>query len=93
MELRFAGERRLLALVAQDLAEDSFVGPEVEIAVLDRGSTGTNLHYDNWGELVVTLVTGVATNALYDAIRLAVDRWRDHGEIQESDSGHSSRDD
>ncbi|MFH7339130.1 hypothetical protein [Streptomyces sp. KHY 26] len=42
-----------------------------------------SLRHANWAEISVSVASGLATNAVYDALKVLVERARDRGPVEE----------
>ncbi|WP_143118303.1 hypothetical protein [Actinomadura madurae] len=93
--LLLRGEKANLQVLAEEIAADPALAEycTAEINEIRGGSTGS-FRYGHWAEITISIVTGLATNGLYDALRHRVARARDRGEVIEveetSDDSNSS---
>lgn len=78
------GEEQNVRLLAKEIASHpelaAIYGTRVTTA---DDATGDSLGYGPVVELVISLTTGVATNAAYDLLRSLISRARDRGELTE----------
>jgi len=80
------GESANLRILAEEISDDPQFS-DCTVAVNEIAHTENSLGHGQLVEIVISVGAGIATNAIYDAIRCAVDRARDRGRIEEADSG------
>jgi len=88
------GEEQNVRLLAKEIAGH----PELAAVYGTRITTADDASGDSLGygpvvELVISLTTGVATNATYDLLRNLISRARDRGELTEQQSSTPQQDD
>jgi hypothetical protein len=83
-ELVLRGEESNARLLAEEIANRTELAGvfSVRVVVIDE-ATDDSFGYGPIAELVVSLTTGVATNAAYDLLRGLISRARDRGELTE----------
>jgi hypothetical protein len=81
-ELVLRGEEPNVLLLAKEIASHPELADvcRVRIATIDE-ATDDSFGYGPVAEIIITLSSGVATNAAYDLLRRLISRARDRGDL------------
>lgn len=87
------GETANLMVLAEDLAQDPDLQGSVTIAItaMDRNAS-RDLQYGPLAQIVISLLTGVGSAAMWEAIKAHVARAQARGRIQERGESASADD-
>jgi hypothetical protein len=85
-QLKYTGSVANVQLLSEELRQDSEVAEYCTIAVLEQERNKDSLHNAELAQVVISIISGVATKFTIDAIQAAVDRARDRGPITADES-------
>ncbi|MEV6352209.1 hypothetical protein [Streptomyces hydrogenans] len=89
IKMMYRGGAANLQLLAEEIQETPELRQHCTVEVTHRESQSDSLHHGQLADIAISVAAGVATNALYDAIRALIDRARDRGSVESVDStGH-----
>lgn len=82
--IEYRGESANLKVLAREIEADPRLAGVCSLTLtplrLDRRDS---LRHANWAEISVSVASGLATNAVYDALKILVERARDRGPVDE----------
>ncbi|MEV4432713.1 hypothetical protein [Streptomyces sp. NPDC049555] len=80
----YRGETANLKVLVREIEADPHLAGKCSLALTPlRQDRRDSLRHAQWAELAVSVAAGLATNALYDALKALVERARDRGPVDE----------
>ncbi|MBU3864223.1 hypothetical protein KN815_09085 [Streptomyces sp. 4503] len=80
----YRGESANLKVLAREIGADPHLAGTCSLTLTPlRQDRRDSLRHANWAEISVSVASGLATNAVYDALKVLVERARDRGPVDE----------
>jgi hypothetical protein len=91
--IRVVGEAANVELLRQTLVADPVFGQEADIAVIPvaPGGEAGKLRYGELLEIVIAVSEALGSQALFEFIKAAIERARQRGAIEVSDTGEEDK--
>jgi hypothetical protein len=82
--IEYRGESANLKVLAREIEADPHLAEKCSLTLTPlRQDRCDSLRHANWAEITVSVASGLATNAVYDALKALVERARDRGPVDE----------
>ncbi|MEU9590868.1 hypothetical protein AB0D84_14220 [Streptomyces sp. NPDC048193] len=80
----YRGETANLKVLAREIEADPHLAGKCTLTLTPlRQDRRDSLRHGQWAEIAISVVTGLATNTLHDALKALVERARDRGPVDE----------
>ncbi|MFE9905970.1 hypothetical protein [Streptomyces achromogenes] len=81
---KYRGESANLKVLAREIEADPHLAGTCSLTLTPLSQDRRDsLRHANWAEISVSVVSGLATNAVYDALKALIERARDRGPVDE----------
>ncbi|MFF1794699.1 hypothetical protein ACFVXQ_10845 [Kitasatospora sp. NPDC058263] len=85
--IEYRGETANLKVLAREIENDPLLAGQCSLTLTPlRQDSRDSLRHAQWAEIAISVGWGLATNALYDALKALVERARDRGPVDEVES-------
>ncbi|MER6631442.1 hypothetical protein ABT301_25010 [Streptomyces sp. NPDC000987] len=82
--IEYRGESANLKVLAREIEADPHLAGKCSLTLTPlHQDRRDSLRHANWAEIAVSVASGLATNAVYDALKSLVERARDRGPVDE----------
>lgn len=81
IKMTYSGSFANLQLLAEEISEDPQLSSCCTARVTQHAARDDSLNHGQFAEIAISVATGVATNAIYDAIRSLIERARTRGHV------------